>query len=148
LIEAKEDPKAYMARVFAARLGCGICKGRVRETPTGDPFSKGPYVGRYWCTDCWTLYWDEHPDHLADDESRKYVRREATIIKLKRGSQVLFEQGDDRVFRTAKGTIVFDFRTSKELAPNEFDSARMAVLLQALKAIESAELKEPQRVAS
>jgi hypothetical protein len=137
LNEEKEDPKFFMARINAARMGCAVCSAAVRVPPAGDPFSKGPYIGRYWCGDCWTLYWDEHPDHLADEESRNYVREEAKRIRLKRGSQIIFEEGENRVFRTAKGTIVFDFRTSKELALNEYDAPRMTILLRALKAIEA-----------
>lgn len=136
MVESKEDPKAFMARIQAARMGCGICAAAVRIPPAGEPFSRGPYVGRYWCGDCWTLYWDEHPEHLADEESRVYVREDARRIRLKRGSELLYEEGENRVYRTAKGTVVFDFRTSKELALNEYDPARLAVLVKALKAIE------------
>lgn len=136
-MEIKEDPKTYMARLHAARLGCGICGGAVRTPPAGDPFSKGPYIGRFWCGSCWTLYWDENPGHLADEESRQYVAHEAKRIRLSRGSIVLFEEGEDRVYKTSKGTVVFDFRTSKELGLNEYDPVRLGILLKALKSIES-----------
>lgn len=137
MAELKEDPKVFMARIQAARLGCGICNGPLRVPPAGDPFSRGPYIGRYWCSDCWSLYYDEHPEHLADEETKTYIREMSKRIRLKRGSELLYEAGDDRVYRTSKGTIVFDFRTSKELALNEYDPARLAVLAKALKAIEA-----------
>jgi hypothetical protein len=137
-MEIKEDPKAFMARIQAARMGCPLCGAALRIPPTGELFSQGPYVGRYWCMECWTLYWDEHPEgNLADEESRKYVSEEARRIRLKRGSEVLFEEGENRVYKTPKGTIVFDFRIGKELAPNEYDPARLALLQRALRAIEA-----------
>lgn len=134
--DSKEEARLIKARTDAAERGCGICSGPVYARPAGDPFSKGPYVGRYWCADCWTLYWDEHPEHLADEESRNYTHQEAKQIKLKRGSKLIFEEGENRAFKTSKGTIVFDFRTSKELALNEYDPARLALLLRALKVME------------
>lgn len=135
----KEDPKVVAARIQAARLGCGMCRSPIPIRAASDPFSKGPFIGRFWCMDCWTLYWDEHPEHLADEESRAYVREDAKRIRLRRGSKLVYEEGNDRVFRTAKGTLVFDLRTSRELAPNEFDPARLAVLERALKALQTQE---------
>lgn len=84
------DPKEYQARVRAAKLGCGVCGAALhrRESPAGDPFSTGGYKGRYWCSDCWTLWYDEHPEHLADDESRQYIAKEAERIRSDRQKQV------------------------------------------------------------
>lgn len=142
-IVSKEEAKAFMVRLQAARLGCGLCAGAVRVPPAGDPFSKGPYIGRYWCMDCWTLYWDEHPEHLADEESRVYVREQAKRIRVRRGSKMVYENGNDRVFVTSKGTLFLDFRTSGTLAPNEYDSARLEVLKKALEAIGKQQAEKP-----
>lgn len=147
MAEIKEDPRVFMAKLQAARMGCGQCGAAVRVPPAGDPFAQGPHIGRYWCTDCWTLFLDEHPDHLADDESRKYVIEESRRIRLKRGSEVLYEEEDNRVYKTPKGNIVFDFRTSKELPQNEYDLKRFSVLMRAIKALEAkAAAPQPVRV--
>ena len=137
MAEIKEDPRVFMVKLQAARMGCVLCGAAVRVPPAGDPFVQGPYIGRYWCTDCWTLFLDEHPNDLADDDSRKYVTEESRRIRLKRGSEVLYEEGDNRVYKTSKGNIVFDFRTSKELPQNEYDLKRFAVLIRAIKAMET-----------
>lgn len=131
-----EDPRAYMTRIFAARMGCAQCGAAVRVPPAGDPFSEGPYRGRYWCAECWTLYWDEHPDHLADQESRQYVAEEAKQIRLKRGAQVLFEEGQSRVYLSKNGRLIFDIRSAREHAHNEYDVERFKALARAVKAIE------------
>jgi hypothetical protein len=93
--------------------------------------------------DCWTLYWDEHPEHLADEESRVYVREQAKRIRVRRGSKLVYENGNDRVFVTSKGTLFFDFRTSGSLAPNEYDPARLEVLKKALEAIGKQQAEKP-----
>jgi hypothetical protein len=141
---SKEDAKAFMMRLQAARMGCSLCNAAVRVPPSGDPFSKGPHIGRYWCVDCWTLYWDEHPEHLADDESRTYVREDAKRIRVRRGSRLVYEEGENKVYKTSKGTLVFDFRTSSALALNEYDPARLQILTRALEAI--AKMDEKQKV--
>lgn len=130
-----EDPRAYMIRISAARLGCAQCGGAVRVPPAGDPFSGGPFRGRYWCAECWCLYWDEHPEHLADEESRQYVREEAVQIRLKRGAEILFEEGPSRVYLSKKGTLLFDIRSAVELTPNEFDADRFKTFMKAAHAI-------------
>jgi hypothetical protein len=137
MAETKEDAKAFMTRLQAARLGCGMCSAAVRVPPAGEPFSSGPFIGRYWCGDCWTLYWDDHPDHLADEESRTYVREDAKRIRVRRGSKVLYEEGESRVYRTSKGTYVFDLRTGKDLAQNEVDAAGLEILIRALKVVQT-----------
>lgn len=130
-----EDPRAFIRRVEAARLGCGQCGSAIKERPAGDPFSGGPYRGRYWCPDCWTLYYDQHQEHFADAESRSYNHEEAIRIREKRASEVLYKDGDNRVYLTERGTIMFELKSSVPLAPNEFDPERFAGLLKSLQAI-------------
>jgi len=72
----------YKIRVAAANLGCGICGGTIVDpVDGGDPFSGGPYQGRYWCASCWTLYYAEHPEHLADESTKKFIALEAAEIR-------------------------------------------------------------------
>ena len=127
---------ALKAKDAAARLGCPQCQGPIRMPPAGDPFSQGPNRGRYLCADCWTLYWDEHPEDLADDKSREYVREEAKQIRLKRGAEVLYEEGQSRVYLSSRGTIVFDIRSAVKTAENEFDPERFQMLVRAVKAVD------------
>ena len=130
-----ESPALYMAKIGAARKGCATCKGPVRIPPAGDPFSQGPNCGRYLCADCWTLYWADHPKDLADEESRQYVREEARQIRLKRGAEVVFEEGKNRVFLSNRGTLVFDMHFDVQMGANEFDPDRVHFLMKAFKAI-------------
>lgn len=79
------DPKVFTRRIHAARRGCGGCGTKISMPPAGDPFSAGTHKDRYWCPDCWTLYYDEHPEHLADQETRLFVSKEALKIRQARG---------------------------------------------------------------
>jgi len=126
---------ALKAKDAAARLGCPQCQGPIRVPPAGDPFSQGPNRGRYLCAECWTLYWDEHPEDLADEESRQYVREEAKQIRLKRGAELLFEEGRNRVYLSNRGTLVFDIKSAVPTAENEYDPERFQLLARALRAI-------------
>lgn len=133
-----DDPKSFIIRVNAAKLGCAICKAPIRVPPAGDPFPGGPYQGRYWCPDCWTIYYDQHPEHLADLESRQYVAEEAKAIKLARlrkGAEIIYEQGENRVLLTERGTVLFDIQSTVALQPCEFDPERFGALLKALDGI-------------
>lgn len=123
------------AWIMAAKRGCALCLGRLRVPPAGPPFSQGPNVGRYLCADCWTLYWNEHPEHLADEETRRYVADEARRITLRRQAAVLFEEEGGRAYRTTRGTVVFEIKCPDGMAPNEFDAARLEVLAKAVEAV-------------
>lgn len=126
--------------VMAAKKGCAQCHGRLRIPPAGPPFSQGPNVGCYLCRDCWTLYWDEHPKSLADDDSRRYVAEEAKRIRLRRQAAVLFQDGQSTVYLSSRGTVVFDIKSTADLAPNEYDAGKLALLVKAVNEI--AERKE------
>lgn len=123
------------AWIMAAKKGCGQCLGRLRIPPAAPPFSQGPNVGRYLCSDCWTLSWDEHPENLADQESRRYVAEDAARIRLRRKASVLFQEGLSTVYKSSRGTIVFDIRSKSELAPNEYDAEKLAILVKAVNEI-------------
>lgn len=133
-----DDPKAFILRVNSAKMGCAICKAPIRIPPAGDPFPGGPYQGRYWCQDCWTIYYDEHPQHLADVETRQYIAEEAKAIKLARlrhGAELIYEQGENRVLLTDRGTILFDLQAGVPLQPTEYDPERFVALLRAIEAV-------------
>jgi len=125
------------SHIMAAKKGCAQCCGRLRIPPAGPPFSGGPHVGRYLCADCWTLYYAEHPEHLADDDTKAFVADEARKIQLRRQASVLFEEGPIRVFMSPRGTVVFEIKSNPDLAPLEFDSAKLTWLAKAVTAIQA-----------
>lgn len=131
------DPAAFATAISAAKKGCAQCGGPIRIPPSGDPFSSGGWRGRYLCADCWTLWWDEHPEDLADGASREYVSGQARHIRLRRGSELLFEENESRVFLTERGTLLFALKAQDGCAPDEFDPARFDLLLRALRAVDT-----------
>lgn len=135
-----EDPKSYIIRVNAAKMGCALCGAQgLRIPPAGDPFSSGPYQGRYWCADCWTLYYDEHPVHLADIETRQFVSEEAKQIRLDRlrkGAELVYEDGDNRIFLTERGTLLIDLKGTVPLQPCEYDPEKFGALLRAIQGVQ------------
>jgi hypothetical protein len=134
-----DDPKTYIRRVNAAKLGCAICQAPPRRLPpAGDPFTSGPYQGRYWCADCWTLYYNENSEHLADADTKQYVEEEAKKIRLDRlrnGAEMIYEDGENRVFLTERGTVLFDIQSATPLQAMEFDADRYAGFIKAMNAI-------------
>lgn len=139
-----QEERAYA--VHAAKKGCGKCQEPIPwfvagHAPAGGPFLSGQYKGRFWCSSCWTLYWDAHPDELADEASRDVIAQEATAIRLKRNSELLFNDEDgSRVFLTERGTVVLSLAISPGHAPNEFDAARFQILLRALQALDASQI--------
>jgi hypothetical protein len=133
-----EDRKAREEAIKAAMLGCAICGARVRVPPAGDPFSDGPYRGRYLCADDWTLYYAEHPEHLADRATVEYVKKEAERIKLGRitaDAEIVFEEGGSRAFLMNSGTIILRLEKSETLSSDEYDFERFGLLMRALQAV-------------
>lgn len=133
-----ESAVVVKTRCDAVGLGCGVCRGAVRSNPRSDPFAAGPWRGRYLCSDCWVLYWCEHPEDLADEASRQSMNDEAKQIRFKRGSELLYEDGANRVFLSARGTLILDIYStvsSKEHSSNEYDPERFQSLVKALQAI-------------
>lgn len=122
-------------KMAAAKKGCAECNGPVRIPPAGDPFTSGPFIGRYRCADCWTLYWSKRPEDLADEATWEYLREEAKQIEIKRGSEVLYEEGPNRVFLSYRGTLVFDIHGSADHTHNEYDPDRFNILVRAISAI-------------
>jgi hypothetical protein len=86
--------------------------------------------------DCWTLYWDEHPEHLADDDSKKYVAEQARVIRLRKQASVLYQEEQCRVYVSARGTLIFELAADQEHPPHEFDAERFLMLLQAMESIQ------------
>lgn len=134
-----EDPKVYAAKVEAAALGCAECKGSIKSPPVGDPFSSGPYRGRYLCPDCWTLVYADHPEHLADAASVAYCKREADRIRTERAAklgEILYQEGGSRAVLTQRGTLLLHLEGPPGYLPTEFDADRFALLLRALKEVD------------
>lgn len=129
--------------IQAAKKGCGKCSSPIPwftrgQPPAGEPFKSGQYKGRFWCGDCWTLYWDTHQEELADQASRDYVVQESDAIRLKKDSEMLYSDDDgSRVFLTDRGTVVLSLALSPGCAPTEFDAARFQILIRALQALET-----------
>lgn len=130
--------------IMSAKKGCSQCHGKIRIPPKAPPFAQGPHVGRYLCMDCWVLNWSMDPGALADEDTRKFVAGEAARIQLRRKAAVLFQDGDLKIYQTNRGTLVFDIPAKAELAPNEFDKARLEALLKAVNAV--SEKKSPEAV--
>lgn len=120
------------AHVMAAKKGCALCCGRIRVPPAGPPFQAGPYVGRYLCADCWTLYYEKNPGDLSDEDTKKFVSEESKRIGLRRQASVVYEDGPNRVYVSARKTLVFEIHLNPDLAPLEFDAAKLAWLIKAL----------------
>lgn len=139
MVEEERDLKAEA--VQAAMLGCAQCGDRLRVPPAGDPFSGGPWRGRYLCADCWTLYYSEHPEHLADQPTVEFVRKEAEEIRLKRATkdaEIVFEEGKSRAYLTSNGTVAFQIERHEGLAVLEFDVNRFRLLVLAIRSIDQA----------
>lgn len=142
----EERAKLQEERDYAiqgARKGCGKCSAPIPwaisgQPPAGEPFRSGQHKGRFWCSDCWTLYWDGHPEGLADEATRDYISQQAATIRLKKNSEMLYNDDDGtRVFLTERGTVVFSLALSPGCSPNEFDADRFQVLLRALQAVDA-----------
>ena len=136
-----EDRESRELAIKAAMLGCAICGAPVRVPPAGDPFSSGPWRGRFLCADCWVLYYSEHTEHLADQATVTFIKKEAERIRLERASQgaeVIFQEGASSVVLTSNGTLAFNLERTEGRAPEEYDTARFELLLRALEAVHQA----------
>jgi hypothetical protein len=133
-----EDPDVYKAKMEAARKGCCECRGPVRIPPAGAPFSAGPYKGLYRCGDCWTVYWAEHPEDLADRDSVEYCRAEARRLRagrISQGAELIHAEGPVRALLTERGTLLFDLPRGIGQADFEFDPERFGVFSRAIRAV-------------
>ena len=125
----------------AARKYCCECNAELAKL-FGEPFGSGPNQGRYRCGSCWTLYWADHPECLADDASRRLVAEEAKALQPERkGLEVLFKEGDHAVFLTDRGTLLFDIRPSNGMRDGEYDPERFALLTRALQTIDTKDIQ-------
>ena len=87
--------------------------------------------------ECWTLYWTDHPEDLADDDSRKYNHKEAELIRRRRTGKLIFEENNNRVFVTDQGLLRIDFEPLEgDTSGNDYDPSRFALLMRAMKVIE------------
>ncbi len=136
----------------AASFGCGICGGAIQSgrrcgmcqgqnpPPSGDPFQDGPYRGRYWCSDCWSVYWSEHPEHLADEATRQFVAQEAARIRNERGQELLHQEGENRVYLTGRGSIIIMLQPMEGFGLWEFHPDQYQALLRAMRELDRKEI--------
>lgn len=140
--ERRREQQDRDRAISAAKKGCAKCCGPVNSwqgaVPGGEPFKSGPYKNRYWCRDCWFLYWHNHPADLADEETREWVAEQAAVARLKKGGEVLMKDEEGaQVFLTDRGTVLISIANSPACTPNEFDAARFSTLLRVLQAIDT-----------
>lgn len=121
-----------LVRRMAIPVSCAQCGSRMERSATASPFKDGPFKGGYFCKDCWMIFWDEHPEVLADRKSREWVEREARSIRIKRagnGGELLFEEGESRAYLTPRGTVILDLKRLEFGGPDEYDSDRFQALV-------------------
>ena len=116
-----------------------MCQGQ-NPAPSGDPFQDGPYRGRYWCSSCWVIYWSERPENLADEESRKFVANEAADIKRERGQELLHEEGENKVYLTARGSIIIMLQPVEGFGLWEFHPDQFQALVRAIRELDRKEI--------
>lgn len=134
-----ENP-GFMTRKVPIVTTCAQCGAHTTRNPGTTPFSTGQYKGGFFCRECWTLYWDEHPELLGDAKSRAMVAEEARRIRLKRagdGSKLLFEGDGNRAFLTPRGTVIIDLKRLPFGGPDEFDEDRLKALGTLLEAVQA-----------
>lgn len=134
-----ENP-GMISRRIPVPVSCAQCGDKMTRDPATVPFQTGQYKGGFFCRDCWVLYWDEHPEILADVASRQWVKAEARSIQVKRtgsGSELLFEEDGNRAYLTDRGTVLIDLKRMPFSGQDEYDGARFQILLRMAKAFEA-----------
>lgn len=107
---------------------CAQCGAEIKRTPASVPFRGGPHQGGFLCQECWILEWDSNPDIAADAATRQWFYQEARKIRLKRastGGEVIYQNGENRAYRTQRGTIVIDLKRIPFGGADEFDRQRL-----------------------
>lgn len=133
------DNPGFVTRKQPIGTTCAQCGAKTSVKPGSLPFSSGPYKGGFLCPDCWTLFWDEHPELLGDAKSRAVVAEEARRIRLKRagdGSELIVEDTGNRAFYTRRGTVVIDLKRLPFGGADEYDAQRIATMRRLLEAAE------------
>lgn len=133
-----ENPGMISRRV-PVPVSCAQCGEKMTRDPATVPFQTGQYKGGFFCRECWILYWDEHPEILADAASRQWVKSEARAIRVRRvgeGSELLFEEGGNRAYLTGRGTVLVDLQRLPFGGPDEYDGDRFKILLKMAKAFQ------------
>lgn len=131
------ESATYRMRAAAAALGCGICGGLIPDPISGgEPFMSGPYQGRYWCPSCWVLYYHDHPEHLADEATKRFIAKEAEEIRRQRGWEILFEESDNRIYLTGRGTLLFRMAPREGYGAGEYHPDDFQLLLRAIAEVE------------
>jgi hypothetical protein len=126
-----ENPGMISRRV-PIPVSCAQCGEKMTRDPATVPFQAGPYKGGFFCRECWVLYWDEHPELMADAASRQWAKMEARAIRVKRagaGSELLFEEDGNRAYLTDRGTVLIDLKRLPFGGPDEYDGDRFRMLL-------------------
>jgi len=137
------NPNGPAVRRAPIPISCAQCGCRMTRDPATVPFRVGPYKGGFLCRDCWVLYWDDHPEMLADAQSRQWVQGESRSIRLRRagaGSELLFEEDGNRAYLTERGTVLIDLKRLPFGGPDEYDGARFQLLLKMAEAFKKKEV--------
>jgi hypothetical protein len=113
------------------------CRARIPSSGgSGEPFRSGPWKGGYWCQDCWTLWYDENPWHLADQATKDYIAYEARRIRDSRETaEILYEEPLVRLTLTSRGTVRIVFQKQDGMAADECDPPRLQALARGLEAL-------------
>jgi len=121
------------------------CRARIPSSGgAGEPFRSGPWKGGYWCQDCWTLWYDANPWHLADQATKDYIAQEAGRIRDRREtSQVLYEDKIVRLTLTSRGTVRIVFQKSEFMAADECDPERLLALSTAIDSLRGQFFPQP-----
>jgi hypothetical protein len=88
------------------------------------------------------LHWYEHPQFLVDEASRRQIAEEAKLILLDRkGLEVLFQEGQNRISLTDRGTLLFEIKPQGDCISEEYDPERFQILIRALQAVDLKEIE-------
>lgn len=90
--------------------------------------------------DCWVLYWNEHPGHLADERTRRFISDEAARIRHEKGRELLHQEGETRVYLTERGSIVIMLEPVEGFGPNEFHPDQYRALVRAMRELDRKEI--------
>ncbi len=125
-----ENPR-ILARKIPIPISCAQCGAKTKRSSTARPFQDGPFKGGFLCGECWILFWDDHPEVLADAKSRQWAAREARAIRVKRagaGSELIFDEDGNRAYLTPRGTILIDLKRLPFGGPDEYNPERFKIL--------------------
>jgi|SRR3990170_6743437 len=134
---AEEAEPGKPGPIYCAKSECGApvqIKG-----DDGQPFSDGPYKGGYWCQDCWIVYYDENPWHLADQPTKDWYAKEARRIRgeIDGAPEVIYREPGVVAELSSRGIVRIAIERAEGYSQDEFDPDRYRSLCRALRAVSS-----------